>query len=386
MTLDKYRLKHLVKQKHRGAVRANRLLQRPDRLIGLILLGNNFVNILASSISTIIALRLYGEAGIAVATGLLTLVILIFAEVTPKTLAAMYPEKIAFPAAFVYGLLLRVFYPLVWLVSQVTRLNFFLLGISTKEHNDDHLSKEELRTILFESSSLIPVNHQNMLINILDLENISVEGVMVPRKEIAGIDLQSGIDEIVEQVSNSEFSQLLVYDGSFEKINGFLKVINLIGLIRNNQLTMESFVERCTPVMFVPETTPLNKLLLQFQAEKRNIALVVDEYGDIKGMVSVKDVLEEIVGQLADEPEESFDIHPVGKGGYLVDASIHVRDVNRALDLSLPDDGPSTLNGLIVEYLETIPEENMSVLIGGLPIEIVEVETSAIKKVIVHTQ
>ena len=380
MALNRYRLRHLVKSKHRGAQRASALLEHPDRLIGLILLGNNFVNILASSLATVIALRLLGEAGIALAAGLLTLVILVFAEVAPKTLAAIHPERIAFPAAYVLTPLLKVLYPLVWMINWVSNGVLRLLRVSTKARQLDHLSTDELRTVVNEAGAMISRNYQSMLVSILDLEKATVDDIMVPRNEINGIDLVDPEQDVLEQVANSQHTHLPVYRGDVDDIVGILHLRKILKPLQAGEFSKDLLVENAQDPYFVPAGTPLNTQLRNFQRQKRRIGLVVDEYGDIEGLVTLEDILEEIVGEFTTDPAAlNPDIHPQPDGTYLIDCSANVRELNRAMHWGLPTDGPKTLNGLILEYLETIPEPGTTFLLAGHPLEIVQTTGHAVK-------
>ena len=385
ISLNRYRLRHLVKIKHAGAIRASRLLERMDRLIGLILLGNNFVNILASSIATIIALRLMGEAGIAVATGLLTLVVLIFAEVTPKTLAALRPERFAFPATFILGPLLKLLYPVVWIISLITKGLLRLLRIPVESGSMHALSAEELRTVVNEAGALIPRRHQQMLVSILDMEKISVEDIMVPRNEVTGIDLEQEWSEIRKHLFDSQHTRLPVYRNVIDNIVGIVHARNILRLFLEHELTKEHFMEAIREPYFIPEGTPLNTQLLNFQRERRRIGLVVDEYGDILGMVTLEDILEEIVGEFTTDPSYIVkDVHPQKDGSYLVDGSASIRDLNRLLKWDLPVDGPKTLSGMVIEYLETIPEPGTSLRVADYPIEIIQTSSNTVKTVRIY--
>jgi len=382
MALNRYKLRHLAEQGHKGAQRAQALLDKPDRLIGLILLGNNFVNILITQLATLIALRLYGDAGLAIATGVLTLMLLIFAEVAPKTLAALHAEKVAYPAAWIYTPLLKIAYPLVWLVNLLANGLLRLLGVPVEARGNAALSREELRTVLNEANSLIPREHQKMLIGILDLERITVEDIMVPRNEIVGIDLNDDWDEIIDQLANTSYTRLPVYRDSIDQVLGFIHVRNILKLLLRKRLTPDTFQEHLRPVYFIPEGTSLNQQLLNFKRERRRIGLVVDEYGEILGLVTLEDLLEEIVGEFTTDPSGySRHITPQEDGTWLIDGSTHIREINRVLGWDLPTDGPRTLNGLILEHLEMIPRPGTSVLIGGHPMEVVKVEDNAIRRV-----
>ncbi|NOX75441.1 MAG: HlyC/CorC family transporter [Gammaproteobacteria bacterium] len=380
VSLNRYRLKHLAKTKHRGAVRASRLLERPDRLIGLILLGNNFVNILASSIATILALRYWGETGIAIAAGLLTLVILIFAEVTPKTLAVLRPERFAFPATLILSPLLVALYPLVWLVNIIANGFIKLLGIDVKEGANQELSRDELRMVVTEAGAMIPRRHQQMLTNILDLEKVTVDDIMVPRNELAGIDLDDDWSDIVKQLSNSQHTRLPVYRGDTNNIIGILHMRNTLDLFNRPDASKEGLIERMQKAYFVPEGTPLNTQLLQFQQEKRRLGLVVDEYGDVRGLVTLEDILEEIVGEFTSDPATHIkEVHRQKDGTYLIDGSANIRELNRVMHWELPTDGPKTFSGLITEYLESIPEPGTSLMLAGYPVEIVHAKDNMVK-------
>lgn len=380
MALNRYRLRHLVRQKHRGAQKASALLERPDRLIGLILLGNNFVNILASSLATVLALRLLGEAGIAIAAGLLTLVILIFAEVAPKTLAALNPERIAFPAAYVLGPLLKICYPLVatvnWMANGVLRV----FKVSPGDIDPEELSSEELRTVVNEAGAMISGRYRRMLVSILDLEKVTVNDIMVPKAEINGIDLEDDKPIILEQLTNSQHTLLPLFRGDVDDIIGVLHLRKMLDPLEHGDLDVDELHRYADEPYFVPAGTPLNTQLTNFQRQRARLGLVVDEYGDIEGLVTLEDILEEIVGEFTtDFAAHSPDIHPQEDGTYLIDASVTVRELNRAMQWGLSTDGPKTLNGLILEYLESIPEPGTSLLLSGYPVEIVQTSENAVK-------
>ncbi len=383
ISLNRYRLRHLVGAKNAGAIRASELLKRPDRLIGLILLGNNFVNILASSIATIIAIRLLGGDGIMLATLLLTVVILIFAEITPKTLAALHPEKLAFPATMILKPLLRVLYPLVWLLNTIPNALLRMMGVSQEEVDVHGISSEELRSVVNEAGAMIPRRHQKMLLNILDLEKVTVEDIMVPRNEIVGIDLDDSKDDILKQINTSQHTRLPVFRGDISNVVGFVHLRNVLSLRGKEGLDLERLQSVVRETYFIPEGTPLNTQLLNFQKQRRRIGLVVDEYGDIQGLVTLDDILEEIVGEFTTDPvaTSSKEIYPQEDGSFLVDGSANIRELNRIMQWDLPTDGPKTLNGMITEYLETIPEAGTSLRLNGYPIEVVQTGSSSIKTV-----
>lgn len=380
MALNRYRLKHLVKDGHRGAIMASSLLKRPDRLIGLILIGNNLVNIAASSLATIIAIRLWGTAGVFIATALLTLVILIFSEVTPKTLAALHPERIAFPASFLLKPLMYLFYPLVWLVNAIANRLLGLFGVRMDEETIDHVTQDELRTIVHEAGALIPDRHQSMLLSILDLEKVTVEDIMIPRNEVTGIDLDDDMDEIIEQIRTSQHTRMPVYTSDINNICGILHLRNAARFLTENELTKAALLQTTREPYFIPKSTPLNTQLLNFQHEKRRIGLVVNEYGDIQGIATLEDILEEIVGEFTtDAAANSKDIHPQEDGSFIIDGSASIRDLNKILDWNLPTEGPKTLNGLIMESLESIPDASVAFKIGSFYIETLQTKDNIVK-------
>jgi len=383
MSLNRYRLRHLEKEKHKGAKRVSKLLNRPDRLIGLILIGNNLVNIAASAIATIIGLRLFGDMGVLIATIILTLVILIFAEVTPKTLAALYPEKIAFPSSILLSILLKVLFPLVVSVNWITNGILMLLGISSEQREQHSLSSEELRTVVHESGALLHEQDQSMLMSILDLEKVSVEDIMIPRSELVGIDINDDWKKIQKQLTQANHTRVLLYRDNIDDVVGYIHARDALKLLSKSQFTKATLLRAVRELYFIPESTPLNIQLLKFQHAKERLGLVVDEYGDIQGLVTLEDILEEIVGDFTTTmtPTVSDEVTLQPDGSYLVDGSASIRDVNKEMSLKLPTDGPKTLNGLIIEYLEDIPQNKLSVRITGYPIEIVDVTGSMIKTV-----
>ncbi len=384
MSLNRYRLKHLAKHNHKGAKYTQALLSRPDQLIGLILIGNNFVNILAASLATVICVRLWGDAGIAIATGSLTIIVLVFAEITPKTLAAMHPEKIAFPASFVLTPLRKILFPVVWSVISLTNSLLRLLGVDTKDSRDESIRPEELKIIVNEAGAFIPKRHQNMLLSILDLEKVTVEDIMIPRAEVNGIDINQDLDQVIAQIRSAVHTRIPVYDGELDKVLGFLHSRQIIKLLTSNdgEITLEDLLETITKVHFIPETTPLNTQLLNFQRTKVRIGLVVDEYGDIQGLVTLEDILEEIVGEFTtDFAALSKDIQIEKDGSIIIDGSATIRDINRSLSWNLPTSGPKTLNGIILEYMESIPQAGTGLRLAGFPMEILQIKSNMVKSV-----
>jgi len=382
MSLNRYRLRHLESEGHAGATRASQLLARPDRLIGLILLGNNFVNIFASAIATIIGVKLYGENGIVIATFALTLIVLLFAEVTPKTLAALHPERVAFPASFILKPLLFLLYPLVWSINIITNRLLGLLGVSPEDSSNAAINTEELRMALMEAGSLIPKRHKKMLVSILDLEKMTVDDVMVPRNEIEGLDINASLSDIIKQLSYCSNTRLPVYEDNIDNIIGILHVRKALHLLAENNLTKETLNGIVKQSYFVPEGTPLNTQLIQFQRQRRRTGLVVDEYGDILGLISLEDIFREIAGEFtADLIDEDKDIHPQADGSYLINGSANIREINRNNNWSLPTNGPKTINGLILEFLESIPDPGVSLRIEDYVIEVVQTANNTIRTV-----
>ena len=381
LSLNRYRLKHLKKSGHKGAEKASNLLDRTDQLISVILIGNNFVNILASSIATVIAIRLWGDAGIAIATAILTFIILIFAEITPKTIAAYHPEKVAFPAAHILQPLLRILYPMVWSVNLITNFLLTKLGFSTNGDDENHLSREELRTLVNESSTLIPRKHQEMLLGILDLEKVTINDIMIPRNELVGIDIDNDLDDIFQQLKTSQHTRLPVYKGDINNIIGILHLRSMTRVLSHTEPNKALLLQACSEPYFTPESTTLNTQLIHFQREKRRIAIVVDEYGDVLGIATMEDILEEIVGEFTTDysSSSSQDIIPQNDGTFLIDGAATIRHINKSLDWSLPVAGPKTLNGLITETLETIPDTPVCLYLHGHKTEIRQIKDNTIK-------
>lgn len=383
MSLNRYRLRHLAKNKHKSALRVEKLLLRPDRLIGLILIGNNMVNILASAIATLIAIRLFGDYGVAVATVGLTIVVLIFAEVTPKTLAALYPERVAFPASVILKPLMFVLYPAVWTINALSNGILRLFRINPDGKDDTAISSEELRTIVNEAGALIPRRHQDMLVSILDLEKVTVDDIMVPRNEIYGIDITQEWRTITRRLMQSPHTKVLLYRDNIDDALGFIHARDALRLLAKEEFCKSNLMRALRELYYIPEATPLNVQLVKFQRNKERIGLIVDEYGDIQGLVTLDDILEEIVGDFTTtiSPTLSDEIKPQDDGSYLIEGTASIRDINKELEWQLPNDGPRSLNGLILEYLEDIPEANIGLRIAGYPIEILEVENNMVKLV-----
>ncbi len=385
MSINRYRLKHLARNNHRAANVVSKLLGRPDRLIGVILIGNNLVNIMATMVATVIAFRLWGEYGEYILPIPLTIIFLLFAEVTPKTLAAIHPERIAFPASYILTPLLKILSPLVLLVNFMSNGILRIFGINPTDVTEDHLSSEELRTVVNEAGGMIPKRHQSMLLSILDLEHATVEDIMVPKNEIVGVDLDEDLDDILKQLRNTQHTRLPVFQDSIDHVKGMLHARHIANLMSRDEedITKDAIRELMTPVYFVPEGTPLNTQLLKFQRKKQRVGLVVDEYGDIQGLVTIEDILEEIVGEFTTDfaSTTSKDVHPQEDGSFLIDGTVTIRDLNRALKLDFSTDGPKTLSGLIIEYLETIPQPGTGLKLEGYPLEILQIKDNLIKSV-----
>lgn len=384
MTLNRYRLRHRAKQGNRAARRVEKLLRKPDRLISLVLIGNNLVNILASALSTIVGMRLYGNAGVAIATGVLTFVVLVFAEVLPKTIAALYPEKVAYPSSFLLAPLLILMMPLVWLLNIVTRLLMRMVGIKADVTISSALSKDELRTIVNESRSQISRRNQDMLLSVLDLEKISVDDIMVPRNEIVGIDINDDWKAIVRQLTHSPHGRIVLYRDSLDDTISMLRVREAYRLMtEKNEFTKEVMLRAADEIYYIPEGTPLSTQLVKFQRNKKKVGLVVDEYGDIQGLVTVEDILEEIVGDFTTSmsPSLAEEVTPQNDGSVLIDGSASVRELNKAFNWHLPEDEARTINGMILEALEEIPAAGTRVRIGQYDIDILDVQDNMIKQV-----
>jgi Mg2+/Co2+ transporter CorB len=380
MRLNRYRLKHLADKNHGGARRALELLNDPDKLISLILLGNNFINILITQLATFIGYRLYGDAGIAIAAGCLILILLLFAEVTPKTLAANHPEKIAFPAAYVYKPLLRLLAPLVWIINWLARLVLAPFQVYVKPQGSDALNSEELRVAVNETIGLIPDSHREMLLSILDLEKVTVDDIMVPRNEIIGIDLEENWNDTLKQITNLSYTRIPIYSGNIDNLIGIAQLRKILPLLMDDNFGPESLAQLTRQSYFIPEGTPLTTQLINFRKNKRRMGFVVDEYGDIQGLVAIEDILEEIVGEFTTDPTDLHQpFYQDDDGSYLIDGSTHIREINRHLNVNLPSNGPKTLNGLILEHMEFIPDAGTSLKLNNYPLEIMQVKNNMVK-------
>jgi Mg2+/Co2+ transporter CorB len=384
MSLNRYRLRHLARGKHKGALRAARLLEKPDRMIGTILTGNNLVNFAAAALATIISQRLWPDnpdLAVFVNTILFTLVVLIFAELTPKTLAAIAPEKIAFPASRILLWLQWLLHPAVWFVNAIANALLKLIRFDVSNQTPDNLSTEELRTVVREAGSMIPKRHQHMLISILDLEKMTVNDIMVPRNEVVGIDLDEPLSDIIQQLRTTQHTRLPVFRGDINNAVGVLHTRNISRFLSSGEYLKEDIEEASREPYFIPESTPLHTQLFNFQKYQRRIALVVDEYGDVEGICTLEDILEEIVGEFTTDVSStsSPDVHPQDDGSFIIDGTAFVREVNKTMHWELPIDGPKSVSGMIVEYLEHIPESPVCLRIGRYRIEIMQVKDNMIR-------
>ncbi|ROP49843.1 Mg2+/Co2+ transporter CorB [Enterobacter sp. BIGb0383] len=384
MTLNRYRLRHRAKQGNRQAKRVEKLLRKPDRLISLVLIGNNLVNILASALGTIVGMRLFGNAGVAIATGTLTFVILVFAEVLPKTIAALYPEKIAYPSSLLLAPLQIVMLPLVWLLNTIAKLLMRMMGMKVNTVISSALNKDELRTLVNESRTQISRRNQDMLLSVLDLEKVSVDDIMVPRSDIVGIDINDDWKAIVRQLTHSPHGRIVLYRDSLDDAIGMLRVREAWRLMNEKkEFTKEVMLRAADEIYVIPEGTPLSIQLVKFQRNKKKVGLVVDEYGDIKGLVTVEDILEEIVGDFTTSmsPGLAEEATPQDDGSVLIDGSASVRELNKAFNWHLPEEEARTVNGMLLEVLEEIPTPGTQVRIAQYDIEILDVQDNMIKRV-----
>ena len=382
MAINRYRVLHLAREGNRGAILAQKLLEHPDRLIGLILLGNNFVNILASMISGFAFVRLFGEYGPLVATVVLTAVVLIFAEVAPKTLAAFKPERVAMPASYILYPMLRTLYPVVRVINMAAGLVLRMVGYKRSENTDQALSQAELRTLLEEGGGLIPDGHRRMLINILALEEARVEDIMVPRSEISGIDMDDSAEEITATLAAFPYSRALVYRGNVSQVLGTLNLRELVNLRQASKIDHALIEKHLRKPYFIPDSTRLPQQLLLFQRQQRRMALVVDEYGDLVGLITVADILEEIVGDFTTTPgEDTRRIHHETNGDVMVDGRIPVHSLNRRLEWDLPTDSARTFSGLIVSTLEDLPTEGTELTVDRYWMRIEQVTDNVVRRV-----
>ena len=377
MAINRYRLKHLVKEKNRSARRVTKLLERTDRLLGVILIGNNFTHTLATAIATVIAIRIWSESAVLAVTVFITIIMIIFAEVMPNTIAALKPESIAFPASYFLKPLSKTLSPLVTLVTLVSNGVTKLFGINLNDAQKEELKPEELRTLL--QTSRVPKRQENMLMGIFDMDYLSVNDVMIPKNEIVGIDLKDDIQTIVKNLNKVRYTYIPLYKDTIDNISGFLssnRKADFLSLEKPSKTLLKTLVEN---PLFIPENTPLNIQLSNFQLEKRRIGLIVDEYGDIEGLITLRDILEIIVGEITSDNLEKMDIMPQADGTFMLEGSMMIRDINRRIDWDLPTDGPKTLSGLILETAQSIPESNVGITIGPYRLETVLIKDNVVK-------
>lgn len=383
MAINRYRLKHRAEQGHRGARLTLSLINQTDKLLGVILLGNNLINTAAATLSTLIAIRLFGqgEMTLFIATSVLTFLILVFSEVTPKVVGASFPEHIAYPASFVLSPLLKLAYPIIWFINLFVQGLLKLLHIKPRQDDSSNmLGLEELRTVVLESSKLLPRMHRKILLNLLELERITVDDVMTPRNQIEAIDLNADPEKLSQQIATSHHTRLIVFDGSLDEVSGILHVRRVLHPLSSGELTGDTLKEVLLEPYYVPAGTPLFTQLRHFQDNQKRLALVVDEYGELQGLVTLEDLLEEMVGEFTTQaPSQMGWLREMEDGSWMVEGSALIRHVNRKLGLTLPSDGPKTLNGLLLESLESIPEAGVSIKIGDIPIEIVQTQDRAVK-------
>lgn len=377
MAINRYRLKHLVKERHKGARRVSKLLQRTDKLLGVILVGNNFVNILASVIATVIAIRLWGDGGIFPVTIIMTVIILIFAEVTPKTIAALKPESIAFPAAVVLKPLANILKPVISGINLISNSITKILGVNPELESDDDLKPEELKTLL--QTSGMPEKQQKMLMGIFDMDFLSVNDVMVPRNEIVGIDLDDPLELILKNLQETDFTYTPFYKDSIDNIVGFLTVNRKSDFFSDESIDLEHLLSKLEEPIFIPENTSLNRQLANFQTVDTRVGLIVDEYGDIEGLITLRDILEVIVGEITSGAIEKMDIMPQTDGSFMIEGNVMIREINSRINWDLPTEGPKTLSGLILETVQSIPETNVGISIGGYRFETILIKDNVVK-------
>lgn len=377
MAINRYRLKHLIKNRNIPAKRVGKLLERTDRLLSLILIGNNFTHTLATAIATVIAIRVWDDSAVLAVTVFMTIVMIIFAEVMPKTIAALKPESIAFPASYILKPLSKLLSPLVTLVSLVSNNITKLIGINLEDSIDEELKPEEMKTLL--QNSGIPLSQQKMLMGILDMDYLSVNDVMVPRNEIVGIDLDNPIEEILKELQESDFTYIPFFKDSLDNIQGFLTVNKKADFLGRQEISHQTLISELEEPLFIPENTQLYKQLINFQSLDTKVGLIVDEYGDIEGLITFRDILEIIVGEITSGSKEKMDIMPQADGSYMIEGNVIVREINNRLNWELPTDGPKTLSGLILEKVQSIPETNVGVSVDDYRFETILIKDNVVK-------
>lgn len=382
VSLNRYRLRHLAKKNHKAAIRVERLLSRPDRILGVILIGNTFANVLASAIATVLAVRWAGEFGAFLATVILTVVLLVFSETAPKTFAVMQPERVAYPASLILQWLLRIFYPVVWLINMLANGVLRLFHVPLRGHSVEPLNSDELRSVVNEASGKISSSYQEMLLRILDLECETVADVMVPRSEIYGIDVEQPWDKIVERLVNCPHRYAPLYCEHIDQVMGMVSIRHALKRLAAGQLDKHELMQLSKDIYFIPETAPLNKQLVYFQQQEKYVGMVVDEYGDIQGVISLKDIVEEVVGEFEQGMRQGGEeIQPQSDGSYLLDGGLNLREANRIMGWELPITGPKTLSGLMIEELESMPTSRLCMRISGYPLEVIRLSGKTIQTV-----
>ena len=377
MAINRYRLKHLVKEKNRSARRVTKLLERTDRLLGVILIGNNFTHTLATAIATVIAIRIWSESAVLAVTVFMTIIMIIFAEVMPKTIAALKPESIAFPASYFLKPLSKILSPLVTLVTLVSNGITKLIGINLNDAENEELKPEELRTLL--QTSRVPKRQENMLMGIFDMDSLSVNDVMIAKNEIEGINIKDDIEDIVKNLNALRYTYIPLYKDTIDNISGFIssnKKADFLSLDKPSKTSLKTFIQ---DPLFIPENTPLNTQLANFQLENKRVGLIVDEYGDIEGLITLTDILEIIVGEITSDTLEKMDIMPQADGSFMLEGSMMIRDINKRINWELPTNGPKTLSGLILETAQSIPESNVGIKIGEYRFETVLIKDNVVK-------
>ena len=378
MLFNRYRLRQLVKLKHSSALKIQHLLQKPERVQGFVLLANSFLKNLSAALVTYIIIKLYADNDVLIALGMgvLTVLMLIFSEVVPKAYGATKPEWLAFFAAWVYKLFIVLLYPITGCINFLVKVTSLIFRVDLKKRRSESLNQEELKSVISEAEHLMPERYQKMLSGILDFESATVDDIMTPRKEIVGIDLEDSIEEIIEQIKTSPHTQLAVYKTNVDRIVGFLHLRKVLFLVGHDDFDKQAIINLLSKPTFIPDNTPVHAQLLRFKSEKNTIGVVVDEYGDVQGLVTLDDLIQEIVGELVDD-----EVAPIKQadGSYLIDAAITLRELNRIMQWSLPTEGPKTLNGLIIEFMETIPDSGTSFKLLGHPLEIVKTDENAVK-------
>ncbi len=377
MAINRYRLKHLAKENNKSAKRVTKLLRRTDRLLGVILIGNNFTHTLGTAIATVIAIRVWDESAVLAVTVFMTIIMIIFAEVMPKTIAALRPESIAFPSSYFLKPLLKILSPLVSLVSWISNGVTKLIGIDLEEA-EKQLTSEELKTIL--ESSGIPENQLNMLLGVFEMDYLSVNDVMIPKNEIEGIDINGDIEKIEKEIKNNDFSYIPFYNDNIENIVGFLGANEKAEYIGSESSDKELLKSLIVDPLYVPENTSLNNQLKNFQKEKKRVGVIVDEYGDVEGLITLRDIIQIVVGELSEDLGNT-DIMPQADGTFLIDGSLMVREINRRINWELPTNGPKTLSGLLLESAQSIPEANVGISIEGYRFETILIKDNVVKLV-----